>query len=112
MTSKSSKASKKKADSFLWQAFCVIIGSIPMILMVLCIAYIFNKEYVVKKNNFWAKSIFFSRQEPGSHYEEVPCVEIDYRKDRRDFKECAPKHCARLFTDFVVTDDEADFLLE
>ncbi len=112
MASKPSKGSKKKHDSFLWQLFCVIIGSIPMILMAIFIAYIFNKEFVIKKNNFWAKSIFFSRVEPGSHYEEVPCVESDYRKDRQDFKDCTPKHCGRMFTDFVVTEDEADFLLK
>lgn len=48
---------------------------------------------------------------PVQHYEEVPCANDEYRIDRIDFKQCAPKHCARFFTDYVITENEADVLL-
>lgn len=113
---KKTKTSKKptvdSGDSTIKQLIFVLIGSLPMIILVWCCYYIINKEYVAKKNNFWAKSHFHGMIDPYEHYEEVECGANDYIKDRFEFKECAPKKCARMFTDHVITDEDVEFLLK
>lgn len=114
---KKTKTSKKPAvdsgDSSIKQIIFTLIGSTPMIILAWCCYYIVNKESIARGNrSFWAKGRLHGMIDPYEHYEEVECGANDYTKDRFDFKECAPKKCARMFTDHVITDDEVEFLLK
>lgn len=111
-TSKKSEA-KPKADkmSFLCQLFWGSINSIPIVLMMAFCAHILYKDYEARNFNFWSKHKHWGSIFPHDMYAEVKCHDPDYVQDRKQFPTCAPKHCARLFNDYILTDEETDMLL-
>ena len=60
-------------------------------------------------NNFLPDNLTIGKSE---FYQNVTCDTNDYSNDKINFKTCAPKNCARYFTDKVISDDEANVLLE
>lgn len=110
---KPSQAKNKleQGDGCLKQIFGTLIGSIPLFLMMSCCGFILNKDYIAKGNNFWGQSHHFGLIEPHDYFEEVKCVDEEYEKDRRLYKNCSPKFCGRYFSDFIMNEEDTDLLL-
>lgn len=99
-------------DSALKQLLYTLFVSIPILLIMAECASIINRDYNARNKNFWAQDKAFSNVDPLDYYEEVKCGDNDYKTDRVQFKQCAPRHCARYFTDMVINENEAEFLLK
>lgn len=102
---------KESGDSPLKQFILTLIGSLPILLLMFACISLIKKDYAGRNNNFWAQDKHYSIFNTHDYYEETQCADDDYKVDRVQFKQCAPKHCGRYFTDYVITEPESDFLL-
>lgn len=103
---------KKKHDSFMSQFLLTTIGSIPTIGICVVCAYMFQQDYANNRFNFFEQPTLYGSIDKSEFYQNVTCDTNDYSNDKINFKTCAPKNCARYFTDKVISDNEANILLE
>ena len=101
---------KNSNESCMKQFVLAIIGSIPTIYICVICAFMFHQDYALNRYTFFGQSKFFSMIEKFDYYENVTCASNEY--DTQKYPSCAPKYCARYFTDKVVLDKEANLLLK
>ena len=110
---KNESGSRQAANtSSILEFIYIFIGSIPSITVMVLVASIFRKEYILNNYNFLLQNKLLSNVVQFDYFENVTCSENDYKNDRINFKQCAPSFCARFFSDFIVTDEEVKTLLK
>jgi hypothetical protein len=92
--------------------FYVLLGSVPMIITTAIMSYILYSDYARNNYSFWRKDLYLSNVEKHQYETALACNEDNYINDRRNFPSCAPKtaNCFRHYTDFVLSDQEAETL--
>jgi hypothetical protein len=98
---------KRESGSLILDLIYTIVGSTPMIILVVICYYLLIEDYKVNNNNFWAQSKFFSNTKPHEYFQNQTCL------DQSNDKICSDtKFCGRFFTDYLLTKDEARTLLK
>ena len=105
-------AKNKKETSPVSDFLYTIIGSTPVLIIVAICSFLFYNDYVLNNNSFWGKSRFVGNIESNEYFEKLACPDNLYDNDRKNYNKCAPKFCARSFSDFLITEDEAKTLLK
>lgn len=101
--------SESKSESIWTQVLFTLAGSMPTIGICIMCAVMFEQDYALNRYTFFGQSKFFSMIEKFEYYENSTCAP-EY--DTQQFVSCAPKYCARYFTDKVISDDETNVLLK
>ena len=78
------------------------IGSLPLLSIIFFCCYLLYLDYSMNNYSFTAKNFFYSNSNPNELFEQVAHTS--------SLSE-ANTMCARFFSDFIITDDEAKTLL-
>ena len=102
-TSKRSTGEKSKNAS-LSDIATLLFGSIPIVFIVGVCAYVIYNDYVLNNYSFFNQSRYFSNVESHALYQNLSCSSAPPASSTH--------FCARLFTDFIISSEEATLLLK
>jgi hypothetical protein len=108
MPDNTEKANCSKIEHVLY----TFLGCIPMIVITFIMSYILYLDYVGNGYSFLKKDQFLSHIEKFEYEASLECVENKVKDSANLGGNFAPKSCFRYYSDFLISEEEADVLFK